>query len=105
MEKVSKEQIPLFRLHMHYLNTWYQKADAENIIDACGFQNSPPGACEIALHNRIPDCKQKNMKQMLEDEKILLQVWGFRGAPVVFPTSESDIFLSALVPKGNELWI
>ncbi len=105
MDNISKEQIRQFRLHTHHLDIWHQKADAESIAGACGFQNSPPGAWEIALHNRIPDCKQEDMKQMLEDEKILLQAWSFRGAPVVFPTSESDTFLSALVSKQDEPWI
>jgi hypothetical protein len=105
MDNISKEQIRQFRLHTHHLDTGYQKADVEDITGACGFQNSPPGAWEIALHNRIPDCQQDDMKQMLEGEKTLLQAWSFRGAPVVFPTSESDVFLSALVPKQDEPWI
>ncbi|MEQ8201914.1 MAG: winged helix DNA-binding domain-containing protein [Syntrophomonadaceae bacterium] len=105
MHNISKEQIRQFRLHTHHLDTWYQKVDVEGIAGACGFQNSPPGAWEIALYNRIPDCKQDDMKQMLEVEKTLLQAWSFRGAPVVFPTSESDAFLSALVSKPDEPWI
>jgi hypothetical protein len=56
-----------------------QKADVESIADACGFQNTPPGAWEIALHNRIPDCKQEDMRKMLEVERTLLQAWSFRG--------------------------
>jgi|GEM_PF-3303194 len=66
MDKISKEQIRQFRLHTHHLDTWYQQADVKSIAGACGFQNSPPGAWEIALHNRIPDCKQDDMKQMLD---------------------------------------
>lgn len=105
MDSVSKEQIRLFRLHTHHLDTWYQKADVKRIAGACGFQNTPPGAWEIALHNRIPDCSQEDMRKMLEAERTLLQAWSFRGAPVVFPTSESDAFLSALVPEQDEPWI
>lgn len=105
MENVSKEQIRQFRLHTHHLDTWYQKSDVEGIAGSCGFQNSPPGAWETALHNRIPEFKPYDMKQMLEVDKILLQSWSFRGAPVVFPTSESDVFLSALVAKQDEPWI
>ena len=105
MHSVSKEQIRQFRLHTHNLDTWYQKADVEAIAGACGFQNTPPGAWEIALHNRISDCKQEDMRKMLEIERTLLQAWSFRGAPVVFPTDESDAFLSALVPEQDEPWI
>ncbi|HNW03923.1 MAG TPA: winged helix DNA-binding domain-containing protein [Oscillospiraceae bacterium] len=105
MDHLSKEQIRQFRLHAHHLDTWYQKTDLEGVAGACGFQNSPPGAWEIALHNRIPDYRQSDMKRTLEVEKTLLQAWSFRGAPVVFPTSESDAFLSALIPKQDEPWI
>lgn len=105
MDSVSKEQIRQFRLHTHHLDKWYQKADAESIAGACGFQNTPPGAWEIALHNRILDCSQEDMRKMLEVERTLLQAWSFRGAPVVFPTAESDAFLSALVPEQDEPWI
>ncbi len=105
MDNISEEQIRQFRLHTHHLDTWYQKADVESIVGACGFQNSPPGVWEIALHNRIPDYKLDDMKQMLKVEKTLLQAWSFRGAPVVFPTAQSDVFLSALVSRQDEPWI
>lgn len=105
MDNISVEQIRQFRLHTHHLDIFYQKADTEDVAGSCGFQNSPPGAWEIALHNRIPDFKLDDMKQMLEVEKTLLQAWSFRGVPVVFPTSESDAFLSALVSKQDEPWI
>lgn len=105
MDEISNEQIRQFRLHTHHLDTWYQKAEVERIAGACGLQNTPPGAWEIALHNRIPDFKRDEMKHMLEVEKTLLQAWSFRGAPVVFPTAESDAFLPALVSRQDEPWI
>ena len=97
MDAVSSEQIRYFRLHTHHLDTWYAKADVERIAGACGLQNSPPGAWEVALHNRVADCTQDDMRQMLEEERTLLQAWSFRGAPVVFPAAESGAFLTALV--------
>jgi len=105
MDNITNEQIRQFRLHTHHLDTWYQKADSETIVGACGFQNSPPGAWEVALHNRILDYQKEDMRQMLEVDKSLLQAWSLRGAPVVFPTSESDTFLSALVSRRDEPWI
>lgn len=105
MVNISDEQIRQFRLHTHHLDKWYQKSDLEGVSAACGFQNSPPGAWENALHNRIAGFKLDDMKHMLEVEKNLLQAWSFRGAPVVFPASESDVFLSALVAKKDEPWI
>jgi hypothetical protein len=105
MDTVSKEQIRQFRLHMHHLDTWHQIDNVQEIAGVCGFQNSPPDAWEIALYNRVSDCRHDDMKQMLEVEKTLLQAWSFRGVPLVFPTTESDAFLSALVPRQDEPWI
>ncbi|HHX43591.1 MAG TPA: winged helix DNA-binding domain-containing protein [Chloroflexi bacterium] len=102
MDAVSSEQIRYFRLHTHHLDTWYAKADVERIAGACGLQNSPPGAWEVALHNRVADCTQDDMRQMLEEERTLLQAWSFRGAPVVFPAAESGAFLTALVSTRGE---
>lgn len=105
MEHGTKEQVRLFRLHAHHLDRWYSKGEAEAVAGACGLQNSPPGAWESALYNRIPAFSLQEMRALLEEKKTLLQAWSFRGAPVVFPTAESDAFLSALVPQGEEPWI
>lgn len=105
MDSISRKQIRQFRLHTHHLDTSYHKDDTVAVAGACGFQNTPAGAWENALHNRIPDFKRDDMKQMLEIDKTLLQTWSFRGAPVVFPTLESDAFLPALISKQDEPWI
>ena len=105
MTHLTKEQIRRFRLHAHHLDTWYEKADVCQISGACGLQNSPPGAWETALHNRIHALTKEHLRQLLEEDKTLLQAWSFRGAPVVFPASERDVFLSALVPVPGEPWI
>lgn len=105
MERVSGEQVRQFRLRAHHLDKWYQKKDLEETAGACGFQNSPPGAWENALYNRIPAFDLTDMKQILEVQKILLQAWSFRGAPVVFPASDSNVFLSALISVKDEPWI
>jgi hypothetical protein len=105
MDHVSIEQVRLFRLYAHHLSKRHKKSDAEKAAGACGFQNSPPGAWESALHCRIPDYTLDEMVQMLEAGKTLLQAWSFRGAPVVFPVSKSGAFLSALVPQRSEPWI
>ena len=102
---ISKEQVRQFRLHAHHLDKWYKKTDVDKIVGACGFQNSPPGTWESALYNRVSDYKLDDMDKILEVDKTLLQAWSFRGAPVVFPTLESDTFLSSLVPKQDEPWI
>lgn len=39
-------------------------------------------------------------------DKSLLQAWSIRGVPLVFPTKETDIFLSPLkAQEGEEPWI
>ena len=84
-------------------------------------QNTPPGAWENALYHRIPSCSLVQMKQLLygdpkslgysgcppasETGRTLLQAWSLRGAPFVFPASESGVFLSALIPQAEEPWI
>ena len=105
MERITREQIRRYRLHAHHLDRWYHMADAVDIAGACGLQNSPPGAWESALRCRVHGFGADDAKRLLEEDKALLQAWSFRGAPVVFPTAESDAFLSALVPEADEPWI
>ncbi len=92
-------------MYTHHLDARREKKCVPQIAGACGMQNTPPGAWETALFNRISDCSLSDMTALLCSEKSLLQAWSFRGAPVVFPVGESDAFLSALVPRDNETWI
>lgn len=105
MYEPSVEQIRNFRLHSHHLDAKYELADIESIAGACGLQNTPPGVWETALYNRIPDCTLSEMDRLLYEEKSLIQSWSLRGVPVIFPASESDVFLSALTAKTEEPWI
>lgn len=105
MHAPSLEQIRNFRLHSHHLDAKYELADIESIAGACGLQNTPPGVWETALYNRIPDCTLSEMDRLLYEEKSLIQSWSLRGVPVIFPASESDVFLSALTAKTEEPWI
>lgn len=105
MTELSVEQIRSFRLHSHHLDAKYQKSDMISAVGACGMQNTPPGAWETALFNRIPDISLEEMEHILYQEKTLIQAWSLRGAPVIFPASESDVFLSSLIPSGDEPWI
>ena len=101
MAEISIEQIRNFRLGAHHLDKEYKKTDMEKLTGACGMQNTPPGAWETALFNRIPDCSLTEMEYLLYKEKTLLQTWSLRGIPVVFPALESDVFLSALIPQED----
>lgn len=105
MSEPTIEQIRNFRLRSHHLDADYSRGDIIELAGTCGMQNSPPGAWETALFNRAPDCGLAEMERLLYEEKTLLQAWSFRGAPFVFPTSESDVFLSALRAEDGEPWI
>lgn len=105
MTETSDQNIRFFRLHTHHLDGRRSRKDLLHVAGACGLQNTPPGAWETALFNRVSACSLADMDALLGEEKSLLQAWSFRGAPVVFPTSESDAFLSALVPQEDEEWI
>lgn len=98
-------QLRSFWLHSHHLDTRYDKTETLAIAGACGLQNTPPGAWETSLYNRISGCSLPALEQMLYQDKSLVQAWSFRGAPVVFPTGEHDAFLSALIPGEGEPWI
>ena len=105
MTEINIQNIRLFRLYTHHLDRQREKKRISEIVGACGMQNTPPGAWETALFNRVSDCSLSDMNEFLYPQKNLLQAWSFRGAPVVFPVGESEAFLSALVPQDNEDWI
>lgn len=105
MVNPSVEQIRSFRLRSHHLDKVYAPRDAAAVVGACGMQNTPPGAWETSLRVRIPALDAACMARLLNEDKMLVQAWSLRGAPVVFPVAESDTFLSALVPQGSEPWL
>lgn len=121
MNEPNLAQIRAFRLRAHHLDRTYAYEDIPEAVGACGMQNTPPGAWENALYHRIPSCSLMQMEQLLygdpkslensgspkasETGRMLLQAWSLRGAPFVFPVSESGAFLSALIPQTDEPWI
>lgn len=105
MVEVSVEQVRAFRLRAHHLDGWRPLADAAKVVGACGMQNSPPGAWEAALANRVEGCSLDDATRLLYEERTLVQAWSLRGAPYIFPTAEADAFLAALVPEDDEPWI
>lgn len=103
---ISYAQIRSYRLHIHNLD---KKISPDRLLDAagvCGLPNSPPGAWETAMYNRIEGCTLDLLHDALYQKKTLLQAWSYRGVPVVFPTAESDIFLTPLIAaEGEQPWI
>jgi len=106
MRQIHPDQIRRHRLRAHHLD---QKAPPEALLaaaGACGLQNSPPGAWETALFNRLQGCTLPLLHRALYEDKALLQAWSYRGAPVVFPADQSGAFLDALAAQaGEEPWI
>lgn len=105
MAPLNNQKIRSYRLHAHHLDRRYEKMHLPELAGACGMQNTPPGAWQSALFNRVSACDLSALDALLSTEKTLLQAWSFRGAPVVFPVGESPVFLSALVPQAGEEWI
>ena len=99
-------QIRAFRLRAHHLDQKLPPSALTQAAGACGLQNSPPGAWETALFNRVEGCTLAALHHSLYEQKQLLQAWSFRGAPVVFPAGESGVFLTPLVARaGGQPWI
>lgn len=95
-----------YRLKAHHLDRKLPAEQLETAAGACGFQNSPPGAWETAAWQRVEGCTQALLQSALYREKTLLQAWSWRGAPVVFPTSQRQMFLGAMAAEaGEEPWI
>lgn len=103
---ITDQQIRGYRLRAHHLHERLPMDQMPQAAGACGLQNTPPGSWETAMHNRLSGCTLPALHDALYREKTLLQAWGFRGVPVVFPTAQSDVFLTPLIARADEKpWI
>lgn len=104
--ELSARQIRAHRLRAHHLDQKYPFGELLTVAGTCGLQNSPPGAWETAAFCRLKNCTLPQLHQALYQKKELLQAWSIRGVPLIFPTADSDVFLSALIAQeGEEPWI
>lgn len=104
--KIKIENIRHYRLCAHHLDRKLSQTEIQAAAGACGLQNSPPGAWETAMFQRIKGCTLQSLHTSLYEKRELVQAWGRRGVPVVFPTAQSEIFLTPLVAReGEEPWI
>lgn len=104
--ELSARQIRAHRLRAHHLDQKYPFCELLAVAGSCGLQNSPPGAWETAAFCRLKNCTLPQLHQALYQKKELLQAWSIRGVPLIFPTADSDVFLSALIAQeGEEPWI
>ena len=103
---VTREQARAFRLRRHHLDRPLPSGGLVEAAAGCGVQNSPPGAWETALWNRVEGVTIPQLEQALYGEKTLLQAWSIRGVPLVFPTVDAGVFLAPLCAQpGEEPWI
>ena len=103
---VTREQARAFRLRRHHLDRPLPSGGLVEAAAGCGVQNSPPGAWETALWNRVEGVTLHQLEQALYGEKTLLQAWSIRGVPLVFPTVDAGVFLAPLCAQpGEEPWI
>lgn len=86
------------RLHAQHLDAPLGPGGLLEAAGACGFQNTPPGAWELAAINRVEGVSAAGLRAALYEEKSLLQAWSLRGAPYVFPTEEAGVFSCLLPP-------
>ena len=104
--ELSARQIRAHRLRTHHLDQKYPFGELLTVAGTCGLQNSPPGAWETAAFCRLKNCTLPQLHQALYQKKELLQAWSIRGVPLIFPTADSDVFLSALIAQeGEDPWI
>ena len=104
--ELSARQIRAHRLRAHHLDQKYPFCELLAVAGSCGLQNSPPGAWETAAFCRLKNCTLPQLHQALYQKKELLQAWSIRGVPLILPTADSDVFLSALIAQeGEEPWI
>lgn len=104
--EITLQAIRAHRLWAHHLDRRRTMDHLLEAAGACGVQNSPPGAWEAAMFQRLQGCTLAQLQQALYQEKSLLQAWSYRGAPVVFPTAERGTFLTPLLAQpGEEPWI
>ena len=103
---VTAGQVRALRLSRHHLDHPLPTGRLPEAAGACGVQNSPPGAWETALWNRVEAVTLLQLERALYEEKTLLQAWSIRGVPLVFPTADAGVFLAPLCAQpGEEPWI
>ncbi|WGY03990.1 winged helix DNA-binding domain-containing protein [Nocardioides sp. QY071] len=95
---VSTDEVIGFRLNAHHLMHRVASGQLLTVAGRCGLQNSPPGSALLALHARVRDVTEELMHTAVADDKSLLQTWSMRGAPFLFPTRDTPLFTTGVLP-------
>lgn len=98
----SREQALAFRLHRQHLSSRLPAGALLEAAGHCGVRNSPPGSAELAFQARVADFSVGLLENALAEAKTLLEVWSIRSSPFFFPTKDTSIFTSGLLPFDEE---
>ncbi|MEV0387073.1 winged helix DNA-binding domain-containing protein [Nonomuraea sp. NPDC050643] len=102
MRKIERERILAYRLHGQGLTEPARPADLAEVAGRCYPQNTPPGSAGLALSARVPGATRETITELLEESRTLLQAFGARGAPHVFPVRDGAVFTRGLLPRDEE---
>jgi hypothetical protein len=97
----GREQALAFRLASHHLAVRLPPGSLLAAAGACGIQDSPPGSTALALHARVSRLQPEDVARTLAD-RTLLMAMSFRGAPLIFPTADADVFTAGVLPDDEE---
>ncbi|WP_202637913.1 winged helix DNA-binding domain-containing protein [Bailinhaonella thermotolerans] len=101
MLRVGREQVLRFRLARQGLGKPAAAGELVTVAGRCCPQNSPPGAAGLALSARVRDLTGAAVAAELEGGT-LVQAFGPRGAPHVYPARDAAVFTRGLLPEGEE---
>lgn len=102
MPKVDRKQILAYRLHSQQLTERAPAGKLADVAGRCYPQNTPPGSAALALAARVEEVAEERVTEELEERKRLLQAFGARSAPHVFPARDAAVFTRGLLPDGEE---
>ncbi|MFI6815677.1 winged helix DNA-binding domain-containing protein [Nonomuraea sp. NPDC050328] len=102
MFKVDRKQILAYRLYAQQLGERAPTGELVGVAGRCCPQNTPPGSAALALGARVEGVSERRVGEELEEGKRLLQAFGARAAPHVFPVREAAVFTRGLLPEGEE---
>ena len=103
---VTGEQVRALRLRRHHLDRPLPSGGLVEAAAGCGVQNSPPGAWETALWNRVEGVTLPSWSKRCMGEKTLLQAWSIRGRAPGLSHQDVGVFLTPLCAQpGEEPWI
>ncbi len=99
--RIGREQVLAFRARRHSLVERRQRADLLDVVGTCAFQDTPPGAADVALAARL-DLDGPVVADAVASKELVLN-WSLRGAPHVFPRDDLSVFTLGARPAEGTL--